>query len=130
MLRRYGYLPRSLIFVTNSTNPYIFALEVNNVGSVPMQMSKTEQEQEMGLHHKPPSWKLLWYWLTTLLKSFVDNVFHFHCTGLAVRYMSCDVRPICPVVKERVSLVSGVYTGDAFELGVFIWKFITSSVIY
>jgi len=56
-------------------------------------------------------------------------MFFMHCAGLAVRYMSCDVRPICPVVKERVSLVSGVYTGDAFELGVFIWKFI-SSIIY
>ncbi len=49
-----------------------------------------------------------------------------HRTGLAVRYMSCDVRPICPVVKERVSLASGVYTGDAFELGGFIWKYIYS----
>lgn len=36
--------------------------------------------------------------------------------GLAVRYMSCAVRTGRPVVKERVSLVSGVYDGDWFEL--------------
>ncbi len=88
-------------------------------------MSQKEQEQEVGLHHKPPSLiKIALDWLTTLLKSSVDNnVFHAMLyTGLAVRYMSCDVRPICPVVKERVSLVSGVYTGDAFELGMLFFK--------
>jgi len=42
------------------------------------------------------------------------------CTGLAVRFMSCAVRPSRPVVKERVSLAAGVYTGDWFQLGQFI----------
>ncbi len=60
------------------------------------------------------------YVLEKNCSELADDIFEIFCTGLAVRYMSCDVRPICPVVKERVSLVSGVYTGDAFELGVFI----------
>jgi len=36
--------------------------------------------------------------------------------GLAVRYMSCEVKQARPVVRDRVSLVQGEYTGDWFEL--------------
>jgi hypothetical protein len=41
----------------------------------------------------------------------------FAIAGLAVRFMTCAVRPSCPVVKVRVSLASGVYTGDWFQIG-------------
>ena len=36
--------------------------------------------------------------------------------GLAIRYMAADVKQQNPVVKDRVSLVSGEYHGDWFEV--------------
>ena len=36
--------------------------------------------------------------------------------GLAIRYMAAEVRQARPVVQDRVSLVTGSYTGDWFEV--------------
>ena len=36
--------------------------------------------------------------------------------GLAIRYMSAEVRQARPVVQDRVSLVTGGYAGDWFEV--------------
>jgi len=36
--------------------------------------------------------------------------------GLAIRYMCAEVKQSSPVVQDRVTLVSGEYTGDWFEL--------------
>jgi len=44
------------------------------------------------------------------------NTSHQARIGLAIRYMAAEVRQENPVVRDRVTLVSGEYVGDWFEL--------------